>query len=408
MTTTQPIPRSGASAQQQQQIVRPDILDYIIERQAQEMAARYSPVMDIGASIQRHKQLREYVEKAMIEGEDWGKVDGIPKPFLHQPGAQKLCVLFGYNQHPEIDREIEDWTGAHYGEPLFYYRMRCVLSRNGNPVGEGIGSASSWESKYRYRWLNKADVPMRYLAAIDSGDLQTRSGSIKEPAFAIEKAETTGKYGKPADYWAKWQAAIQFGEAPPIEITTKGGKVMAGYEMPCDVYRIPNPDFADVINTTQKMAFKRALVAATLNATGLGGVFTQDEDSGALEPEPHAFGRNQTKQTSNQAKPVQSSDPEELSAILAAFAAAKGGNIGKIIEEFTIEFQTKFGEVGRARVNSELGKFRALWPKDKPTPIKAYRELIRKLYEAKVELQAAKDLEISDSDIPQDWEAGRE
>jgi hypothetical protein len=69
-------------------------------------------------------------------------------------------------------------------------------------------------------------------------------------------------------------------------------------------------------------------------------------------------------------------------------------------------------------VNSELGKFRALWPKDKPTPIKAYRELIRKLYEAKVELQvelqAAKDLEISDrafdlrADIPQDWEAGRE
>ena len=140
----------------------------------------------------------------------------------------------------------------------------------------------------------------------------------------------------------------------------------------------------------------------TLSICGLGLLDESEVDSipSAVigEPEPRAAAK----------QPVQSSDPEELSAILAAFAAAKGGNIGKIIEEFTIEFQTKFGEEGRARVNSELGKFRALWPKDKPTPIKAYRELIRKLYEAKVELQAAKDLEMSDRAFDLLAEAGRE
>jgi len=42
------------------------------------------------------------------------------------------------------------------------------------------------------------------------------------------------------------------------------------------LYRIPNPDVADVVNTIQKMAQKRALVAATLIATSASEFFTQD------------------------------------------------------------------------------------------------------------------------------------
>ena len=42
------------------------------------------------------------------------------------------------------------------------------------------------------------------------------------------------------------------------------------------LYRIPNPDAADVVNTIQKMAQKRALVAATLIATSASEFFTQD------------------------------------------------------------------------------------------------------------------------------------
>src|ERR1039458_2434699 len=49
------------------------------------------------------------------------------------------------------------------------------------------------------------------------------------------------------------------------------------------LYRIPNPDGADVVNTIQKMAQKRALVAATLLATSASEFFTQDvEDAESL------------------------------------------------------------------------------------------------------------------------------
>jgi hypothetical protein len=41
-------------------------------------------------------------------------------------------------------------------------------------------------------------------------------------------------------------------------------------------YRVPNEDMADVVNTLQKMAYKRALVAATLLAINASEFFTQD------------------------------------------------------------------------------------------------------------------------------------
>jgi hypothetical protein len=47
-----------------------------------------------------------------------------------------------------------------------------------------------------------------------------------------------------------------------------------------------NPDIADVYNTCLKMAKKRALVDATLTATGASDFFTQDVEDGGIPPEP--------------------------------------------------------------------------------------------------------------------------
>jgi hypothetical protein len=52
------------------------------------------------------------------------------------------------------------------------------------------------------------------------------------------------------------------------------------------LYRNPNPDGADVVNTIQKMAQKRALVAATLIATSASEFFTPDVE------DADSFGRN--------------------------------------------------------------------------------------------------------------------
>jgi hypothetical protein len=107
---------------------------------------------------------------------------------------------------------------------------------------------------------------------------------VCEFEFAIDRAETTGVYGKPAEYWQKLKEAIAAGTARRIERDSRQGKLPA-WEFDADttLYRIPNPDVADLINTIQKMAQKRALVAATLIATAASEFFTQDVEDAAAE-----------------------------------------------------------------------------------------------------------------------------
>ena len=142
-------------------------------------------------------------------------------------------------------------------------------------VGVGEGSCNSWEAKYRYRWVAEEQVPGHF----DRTQLPKRGvhRTQYEFDFAIERAETTGMYGKPAEHWQRFRDAIRMGEARPVEKFTRRGKSVA-WEIDVDtvLYRIPNPDGADVVNTIQKMAQKRALVAATLIATSASEFFTQD------------------------------------------------------------------------------------------------------------------------------------
>jgi hypothetical protein len=108
--------------------------------------------------------------------------------------------------------------------------------------------------------------------------------TLYEFEFAIERAETTGMYGKPAEHWQRFRDAIRTDTARPVEKLTRHGNSVA-WEIDVDtaLYRIPNPDVADVVNTIQKMAQKRALVAATLIATSASEFFTQDvEDTDSL------------------------------------------------------------------------------------------------------------------------------
>ena len=108
--------------------------------------------------------------------------------------------------------------------------------------------------------------------------LKARDGEVSEFAFAIEKAETSGKYGKPAEYWQKFKDAIANGTATSYKRKTSKGTMMDAWKMGSPLYCIPNDEMPDLTNTILKMAQKRALVAATLIATGLSDYFTQDLD----------------------------------------------------------------------------------------------------------------------------------
>jgi hypothetical protein len=295
------------------------LLDSIVEEQHR-AAARYQPVMQPEQVAERYKQLKWYIENVMLEGVDYGTVPGIDKPFLFKPGAQGLCTFFGYVPSYETLDQIEDWEGLQHGEPLFYYKFKCTIMKDNARVGEGIGSASSWESKYRYRW-----VPAEFLpAGIDKSTLPVRSASVTEFAFAIDKAETGGPYGKPASYWQEWAVAIESGEAKKTKRKTKTGKEMDAWERGGVAYRVPNDGFPDVINTTQKQGCKRAYIEATLSATGASRFFTQDEDAVQSMQE---YTRPAAQPGARQQPPVQHAEeqpqqagPATLEQVLSTFA----------------------------------------------------------------------------------------
>ncbi|CAF4479042.1 unnamed protein product, partial [Rotaria sp. Silwood2] len=139
-------------------------------------------------------------------------------------------------------------------------------------IGDKDGSANSYEPNFRYIWVPEHKVP----SSLNKSELETKGGKRTEFAFAIAKAETTGQYGKPAEYWKKYQDAIDDGSIKPFMKKASTGREMEAYEIDDILYRIPNPDFMGKKNTIQKIAQKRSFVAAILQATGASEFFTQD------------------------------------------------------------------------------------------------------------------------------------
>lgn len=98
--------------------------------------------------------IQELMASVMKDGTHYGKVKGCgDKPSLLQPGAQKLALMFQLS--PTFDIQRENLQGGHRE-----YTVTCTLSRksDGSVQGQGVGSCSTMESKYRYRneWSNGA------------------------------------------------------------------------------------------------------------------------------------------------------------------------------------------------------------------------------------------------------------
>ena len=226
------------------------------------------------------KQVVIAVSKEVLkEDVDYGKIPGTDKNVLFKPGAERLCSAFKLGPVFEVVSQAEDFERG-----FFFYRYSCALvhRETGEVYGRGIGSCNSQEGKYGYRWVS---APPSHL---DASTLMTRSGNIREPKFAIDSSETGGKYGKPAAHWQQFKDAIANGTARKVpDQKTKAGKPMEVWEIGGLEYRIPNPDIYDLVNTIDKMAQKRALIAATLIAVNASEFFTQDMEDFAHDlPKP--------------------------------------------------------------------------------------------------------------------------
>ena len=238
------------------------------------------PALSIGQARERRHALISFVKEIMVEGVDYGPAfPGSDTNVLLKPGAEKLTTFFGLSVEFEDIVAVEDWTGAdHGGEPFFYYRQRCRLSRQGTLIVAADGSANSWEQRYRWVWVSRHEVPK----GLALEDLGMRADVAEEYAFAVQKRETGGKYGKPTEYWDAFQRAIDNKTAEKITKTTRSGNPADAWRISSETYRVPNPHICDVANTVLKQSQKRSLTASTLLAVGLSDLFTQDlEDMAA-------------------------------------------------------------------------------------------------------------------------------
>jgi hypothetical protein len=188
--------------------------------------------------VARARKVQELMKDCMTEGQHFGKIPGTDKPTLLKPGAEKLNFTFRLvATYPDIERL--DLPNEHRE-----YQILCRLLHQGTGqlIAEGVGSCSTMESKYRYRWANKK-CPKCGAEAIIKGKAEYGGGWIC--------------YGKKGGCGAKYKD-----DAGEI-VSQPAGK-------------IENPDIADIYNTVFKMAKKRALVDATIAACAASDLFTQD------------------------------------------------------------------------------------------------------------------------------------
>lgn len=201
------------------------------------------PVMSVERAVERYQGVVKFVQKLMNEGTDFGKIPNTDKPTLLKPGAEKLTTFFGLSKRFHLAEKIEDWTGMnHGGEPFFYYLYRCALYHGENLIAESDGSCNSFESKYRWRQAERT-CPACGTSAIIKGREEYGGGWL-----CFKKKGGCG---------AKFDAGS-------AEIESQ------------QVGRVANPDVCDQVNTFQKMAQKRAFIAATLLAVNASEFFTQD------------------------------------------------------------------------------------------------------------------------------------
>ncbi len=209
-----------------------------------------APAASIQTILQAYQLKKDLIENVLKRDVDYGTIPGATKDALLKPGAEKLANFFGLGVSFVDVLTVEDWTGKdHDGEPFFYYRQKCRLSRGGNVIAEADGSCNSWEKKYRYR----------------SGERVCPN--CGKPAIIKGKAEYGGGW---ICFNKKGGCGAKFSDTDPAIVGQSTGQVK-------------NPDVSEQVNTILKMAQKRAMVAAVLIGTGASDYFTQDMEDFVTE-----------------------------------------------------------------------------------------------------------------------------
>jgi hypothetical protein len=170
------------------------------------------------ASVRQHVNLIQEVMQAVMKKEvHYGTIPGTQKPTLYKPGAEVLCTTFRLAPTYPL---VEDLSK----QGVSRYRVTCRLTHqtSGVVMGDGMGSCSSEEEKYKWR----------------------------RPVCDKEFDQTP-----------ETMRRVKFARG-------KGKEVYENKQI--------RTEPADVDNTILKMAIKRAFIAAVLNVLAASDIFTQD------------------------------------------------------------------------------------------------------------------------------------
>lgn len=172
--------------------------------------------------------LQKLMSSVLKEGEHYSKIfEGNEKFVLLKPGAEKIALMFKMFPRFEIEKtDLENGHREYYVKCILYHRDSGVV------IGEGVGSCSTMESKYRYRWDDTGNpVPKKYW-------------ETKDQMLIGGNSYTVRKSGK------EWR-----------------------------IYRkVEHDNPADYYNVVLKMAKKRAYVDAVITNTAASDFFVQDID----------------------------------------------------------------------------------------------------------------------------------
>jgi len=195
-------------------------------------------VMTTAGVLKQVGVIQEIMKSVMHIDEHFGTIPGTKKPSLYKPGAEKLSLVFRLRPEYEIRR-------SELGNGHREYEVVCTLYHipTGQSVGQGVGSATTMEGKYRFRGGEKETtgqkVPAEYWNLKKADKMKDATALIGGPGFSV------GKFDE------QWEIC-KFGE------------------------KMEHDNPADYYNTILKMAKKRAHVDAILTATAASDIFTQD------------------------------------------------------------------------------------------------------------------------------------
>lgn len=228
----------------------------------------YDQPKSIASVSEQRNAIAQMMATVMKKDIDYGTIPGTPKPTLYKPGSEKLLSMFHLAAKPIVDDlSTPDCM-------RFRVFVQITEMGTGRYLGEGVGEASSAETKYQWR------------AIVCDEEFQTTSEDRRRVI------------------WKKG-----YGNAPPFPLK----QVRTCME--------------DIANTVLKMAKKRAQIDAVLTVTAASDVFMQDaqeiidagidlpDDGQPPPPErPATLQPKQPVQPINQAAPQQPRPAQQPSA----------------------------------------------------------------------------------------------